>query len=49
MINWFEKLIEKNGQGGSNMTDTGNEKKGISLVENNQQNNSENNCCSFSL
>ena len=44
-----KKLIEKNGQGGTNVTDTGNEKKGISLGENNQQNNNENNCCSFSL
>ena len=44
-----KKLIEKNGQGGSNMTDTGNEKRGISLGDNNQQNNSGDNCCSFSL
>ena len=31
-----KKLIEKNGQGGTNVTDTGNEKKGISLGDNNQ-------------
>ena len=44
-----KKLIEKNGQGGTNVTDTGNEKKGISLGDNNQQNNNGDNCCSFSL
>ena len=44
-----KKLIEKNGQGGENNTDTGNEKKGISLDNKNQENNNENNCCSFSL
>ena len=44
-----KKLIEKNGQGGTNVTDTGNEKKGISLGDNNQQNNNGDNRCSFSL
>ena len=44
-----KKLIEKNGQGGTNVTDTGNEKKGISLGDNNQKNNNGDNCCSFSL
>ena len=41
-----KKLIEKNGQGGS--TDTGNEKKGISLDNSNQNTNGDN-CCSFSF
>ena len=41
-----KKLIEKNGQGGSNMTDTGNEKKGISLDNNNQNANGDG-CCSL--
>ena len=44
-----KKLIEKNGQGGTNVTNTGNEKKGISLGDNNQQSNNGDNCCSFSL
>jgi len=44
-----KKLIEKNGQGGTNVTDTGYEKKGISLGDNNQQSNNGDNCCSFSL
>ena len=40
-----KKLIERNGQGGaSSSTDTGNEKRGISL-ENNNQNANENGCC----
>jgi hypothetical protein len=44
-----KKLIEKNGQGGANATDNGNDKKGISLGDNNRQSNNEDNCCSFSL
>ena len=43
-----KKLIERNAQGGSTSTDTGNEKKGITL-DNNNQNANENGCCSFSL
>ena len=40
-----KKLIERNGQGGgASSTDTGNEKRGISL-ENNNQNANENGCC----
>ena len=44
-----KKLIEKNGQGNSGTTNTANEKGGISLGENNQQNANEDNCCSFSF
>ena len=44
-----KKLIEKNGQGNSGTTNPGNEKGGISLGENNQQNNMGDNCCSFSF
>ena len=43
-----KKLIEKNGQGGQNNTDTGNEKKGISLDNSNQNTNGDS-CCSFSF
>ena len=44
-----KKLIEKSGQGNSGTTNSGNEKGGISLGENNQQNNIGDNCCSFSF
>ena len=44
-----KKLIEKNGQGNSDTNNTGNEKAGISLGENNQQNTNGDNCCSFSF
>ena len=44
-----KKLIERNGQGGNNTTETGNQKEGISLDKTNLQNNKGDNCCSFSL
>ena len=44
-----KKLIEKNGQGGENNTDIGNDKKGISLDNKNQENNNGGDCCSFSF
>ena len=44
-----KKLIEKNGQGGENNTDIGNDKKGISLDNKNQENNNGTDCCSFSF
>ena len=44
-----KKLIEKNGQGGENNTDIGNDKKGISLDNKNQDNNNGTDCCSFSF
>ena len=44
-----KKLIEKNGQGNSGTTNPGNDKGGISLGDNNQQNNMGDNCCSFSF
>ena len=44
-----KKLIEKSGQGNSGATNSGNEKGGISLGENSQQNNIGDNCCSFSF
>ena len=43
-----KKLIERNGQGNPGMTDSGNEKKYISLGDN-QQNSTGDNCCSFSF
>ena len=42
-----KKLIERNGQGGG-VTDTGNEKKGISLDSSNPITNGDS-CCSFSF
>ena len=44
-----KKLIERNGQGGNNINETGNQKEGISLDKTNLQNNNGDNCCSFSL
>ena len=44
-----KKLIERNGQGGNNTTENGNQKEGISLDKTNLQNNNGDNCCSFSL
>jgi Ras-related protein Rab-1A len=44
-----KKLIERNGQGGNNTTEIGNQKEGISLDKTNLQNNNGDNCCSFSL
>ena len=44
-----KKLIERSGQGSFNTTDTGNDKKGISLGDNNQKNSNGDNCCSFSF
>ena len=44
-----KKLIERNGQGGNNTNETGNQKEGISLDKTNLQNNNGDNCCSFSL
>ena len=44
-----KKLIERNGQGDNNTTETGNQKEGISLDKTNLQNNNGDNCCSFSL
>ena len=44
-----KKLIERNGQGVNNTTETGNQKEGISLDKTNLQNNNGDNCCSFSL
>ena len=44
-----KKLIERNGQGGNNTIETGNQKEGISLDKTNLQNNNGDNCCSFSL
>ena len=44
-----KKLIERNGQGNPGMTNTGEEKKNISLGESDQQNTNGDNCCSFSL
>ena len=43
-----KKLIEKNGQGGSTNTDTGKEKKGISLDNSNPNSNGDR-CCSLSF
>ena len=43
-----KKLIEKNGQGGSTNTDTGNEKKGIALDNSNPNSNGDG-CCSLSF
>ena len=43
-----KKLIEKNGQVGSTNTDTGNEKKGISLDNSNPNTNGDG-CCSLSF
>ena len=44
-----KKLIEKNGPGGEKNTDNGNDKKGISLDNKNQENNNGGDCCSFSF
>ena len=44
-----KKLIEKSGQGNTDIADSNKEKKGISLGDNNQQNTNVDNCCSFSL
>ena len=44
-----KKLIEKSGQGNTDIADSNKEKKGISLGDNNQQNTNGDNCCSFSL
>ncbi len=42
-----KKLIERSGQGSFNTTDTGNDKKGISLGDNNQKNSNGDNCLSL--
>ena len=44
-----KKLIERNGQGNSGMTKTGDENRNISLGDNTQQNSTGDSCCSFSF
>ena len=44
-----KKLIERNGQGNSGMTKTGDENRNISLGDSTQQNSTGDSCCSFSF
>ena len=44
-----KKLIERNGQGNSGMTKTGDDNRNISLGDNTQQNSTGDSCCSFSF